>query len=144
MPEGSFAGAKIIGVLLGIVGILLIVVGITSILAISIPGLPPEVIAALTSLSANAYIQIVYGIIALGVAAGLWGAREWAAGAAGVMLLIILVSTGFSIYSLWTIFGFGGLLALLTSLSIPLIITIATFVVALASVIYLVAAKGWR
>ncbi|MEM2109028.1 MAG: hypothetical protein QW327_00850, partial [Candidatus Odinarchaeota archaeon] len=133
MPEGSFAGAKIISVLIGIVGILLIIVGATSILAISIPGLPPEVIAALTSLSSNAYIQIVYGLIAIGIAVGLWGARAWAAGAAGVLLLIILVSTGFSIYSLWVVYGLSGLYTLLTSLSIPLIITIVTFIVALAS-----------
>ena len=144
MPEGSFAGAKIISVLIGIVGILLIIVGATSILAISIPGLPPEVIAALTSLSSNAYIQIVYGLIAIGIAAGLWGARAWAAGAAGVLLLIILVSTGFSIYSLWVVYGLSGLYTLLTSLSIPLIITIVTFIVALASLIYLAAASGWR
>ncbi len=144
MPEGSFAGAKVIGTLIGIVGILLIVIGATSILAISIPGLPPEIISALASLSSNAYIQIVYGLIALGIAAGLWGARAWAAGAAGVLLLIILVSTGFSIYSLWTVYGLSGLYTLLTSLSIPLIVTIVTFIVALVSLIYLVAASGWR
>ncbi len=144
MPEASLAGAKVISVLIGIVGVLLLVVGATSILAISIPGLPPEIISALASLSSNAYIQIVYGLIAIGIAAGLWGARAWAAGAAGVLLLIILVSTGFSIYSLWTVYGLSGLYTLLTSLSIPLIITIVTFIVALASIIYLVAASGWR
>ncbi|MHA1835309.1 MAG: hypothetical protein ACTSYQ_00005 [Candidatus Odinarchaeia archaeon] len=144
MAEGSFIGAKVIGVILAIVGILLLLTGITSIVAVSIPGLPAEVLTALSSLSSNAYIQIVYGIIVLGVSAGLFKAEEWAAGAAGVLLILILVTTGFTIYSLVTTLGLSGLYSELTSLSMPVITNIATFVVALISVIYLAASRGWR
>jgi hypothetical protein len=144
MSEGSFVGAKIIGVLVAIVGILLIVVGATSILAVSIPGLPAEIISALTALSSNAYISIVYGLVALGISVGLFGAKEWAAGGAAVLLLIILVSTGFSVYTLFVTVGLAGIYAGLIGLNIALYITIGTFVVSLVSIIYLVAASGWR
>lgn len=143
MAEG-FVGAKIVGVILAIVGILLIVVGATSLLAISIPGLPPEIISALTALSSNAYIMIVYGIIAMGVSVGLFQAQEWAAGAAAVLLLIVVVSSGFTFYTLWITLGLAGLYAALIGLSIPVWIDIGVLIVSLICLVYLVAASGWR
>ncbi|MHA1237630.1 MAG: hypothetical protein ACTSSJ_00050 [Candidatus Odinarchaeia archaeon] len=141
----SFVGAKIIGSLFVIVGILLIAVGVSSIVSLTILGtLPPEIISALSSISGNAYMLIVYGLIAIGLAVGLFQEEEWAAGGAGILLVIILVSTGFNIYSLYETLGLTGLYSSILAFNVPFIITIGTFIVALVSLIYLIAAKGWR
>lgn len=143
MAEG-FVGAKIVGVILAIVGVLLIVVGATSLLAISIPGLPAEIITALAALSSNAYIMIVYGIIAMGVSVGLFQAQEWAAGAAAVLLLIVVVSSGFTFYTLWVSMGLAGIWGALTGLSLPVWIDIGVLIVSIICLVYLVTASGWR
>ena len=144
MAEG-FVGAKIVGVILAIVGVLLLAVGATQILAISIPGLPTEIVDALLSTGINAYITIVNGLIALGVSIGLFRAQEWAAGGAAVLLLIIAVNAGFSFVSNYIISGtLGDLYSELLALSIPAFINIGVLVVSLICLVYLVAASGWR
>ena len=133
----SLVGAKIIGALCIIVGVLLIAVGVSSAFSLTVLGsLPPEILSALSSISGNAYMLIVYGIIALGLAVGLFQEEEWAAGGVGVLLLIIVVSTGFNIYSLYSALGLSGLYTSLLTFNIPFIITIGTFIVALISLIY--------
>ncbi|MHA1410760.1 MAG: hypothetical protein ACTSQY_10725 [Candidatus Odinarchaeia archaeon] len=144
MAEGSFVGAKIVGILLAITGILLIITGASSLLAFTIPGLPPEVLSALSALSGNAYILIVYGVIALGVSFGLFQAQEWAAGAAAILLLMVFVTTLIGVVNVVLLFGIDYLLNQLLSASISLIIQVGVLVVSLGSLIYLVAASGWR
>ncbi|MFX0097832.1 MAG: hypothetical protein ACFE7E_08750 [Candidatus Hodarchaeota archaeon] len=143
MAEG-FVGAKIVGVIMAIVGILLIAVGAASLLAFSIPGLPPEILAALAALTADAYTQIIYGLIALGIAFGLFQAQEWAAGAAAVLLLIICISSVLSFIGLYQAIGLSGIIAGLTGLSITVWLNIGILVVSIVCLVYLVTASGWR
>ncbi|MHA1616253.1 MAG: hypothetical protein ACTSX9_02985 [Candidatus Njordarchaeales archaeon] len=130
------AGAKIIGSLFVLAGIFLILAGISS--YITLPGLQTVLKDVATYLATvGAVRSVIYGILAMALGVGLIREEEWAAGGTFILLLVLLIDLIPQTWYLITSFSIANL---------PLAgwLYLATAIISVIILIYLIVAKGWR